>query len=163
MSRTQGMYQVEQKAEIKQAYKASTDTKEQKRLLCLKLRAELGYSSKQIASIVDCSEIQVRSVISNYNKNGLSAILRGKQGGNHRNLSYKEESEVLAPFIREAESGKILVVADIHKAYEAIMGRPVARSTTYRILKRHNWRKIKPRPKHPKSKPEEFEAYKKNR
>jgi transposase len=162
MSRPQKAYQSSQKEQIKQAFKTSTDAKEQKRLLCLKLRMELGLSSKQIAQILECSEIQVRSVISKYGRSGLESILKGKQGGNHRNLSFHEEDELLAPFLSEAKSGKILVVSDIHKAYETRLGRAAPLSTTYRLLDRHGWRKIKPRPKHPKSKPEEFEAYKKN-
>jgi len=53
-------------------------------------------------------------------------------------------------------------VLRIHKAYEEALGRCVPPSTVYRMLDRHKWRKVMPRPKHPKSKPEEQEAYKKN-
>jgi len=162
MGRPQMVYQENQKTEIKRAFKTSTDAKEQKRLLCLKLRAEQGFNAKQIAEIVECSEIQVRSVISNYNKNGLNSILRGHQGGNHRYLSHGEEEAVLAPFLAKAEKGQILIVPDIHKAYEEALGRSVPPSTVYRMLDRHNWRKVMPRPRHPKSNQEEQEAYKKN-
>jgi transposase len=163
MGRPQILYLDKQKQEIKQAFKTSEDAREQKRLLCLKLRTEQGFSTKQIAEIVECSEIQVRKVISNYNKNGLSSILRGHQGGNHRNLSFEEEEAVLAPFLSNAEKGQILIVPDIHMAYEATLGRSVPPSTVYRMLERHNWRKVMPRPRHPKANPQEQEAYKKNR
>jgi len=162
MGRPQMIYQEMQKAEIKKVYKSSSDAKEQKRLLCLKLRMEHGFSAKQIAEIVEYSEIQVRSVISKYNKNGVNSILCGHQGGNHRNLSHEEEEAVLRPFLAKAEKGQILIVPDIHKAYEAALGRSVPPSTVYRMLDRHNWRKVMPRPRHPKSNQEEQEAYKKN-
>ncbi|HEY5344316.1 MAG TPA: winged helix-turn-helix domain-containing protein, partial [Solirubrobacteraceae bacterium] len=39
-------------------------------------------------------------------------------------------------------------------------GRPVGPSTLYRILKRHGWRKVVPRPRHPDADPERQEAFK---
>jgi len=162
MGRPQTVYQEQQKQEIKQAFKTSADAKELKRLLCLKLRTEQRLDTKQIAEILEYSEIQVRKVISSYNNNGLNAILRGHQGGNHRNLSYGEEESLLTPFLAKAEKGQILIVPEIHKAYEAALGRSVPPSTVYRMLERHDWRKVMPRPRHPKAKPDEQEAYKKN-
>ena len=35
-----------------------------------------------------------------------------------------------------------------HLGYE---GKAVARSTVYRLLERHGWRKVVPRPRHPKA------------
>ena len=162
MGRPQQTYSPEQHMEVKNAYKASKDTREQIRLLCLRLRIEKSYSSKQIADLVDCSEGLVKQVISNYGREGLASIMCGTFGGNHRNLSYAEENSLLEPFLREAEKGRILIVSDIHKAYEAAVGHTVPPSTVYRMLDRHNWRKVMPRPRHPKANPEEQEAYKKN-
>jgi transposase len=123
---------------------------------------EKSYASKQIAEIADCSEGLVKKVVSDYGREGLASILRGTFGGNHRNLSYVEETALLEPFLREAEKGQILIVSDIHKAYEAAVGRTVPPSTVYRMLDRHNWRKVMPRPRHPKANLEEQETYKKN-
>jgi len=47
------------------------------------------------------------------------------------------------------------------KAIEEKANKKIAKSTTYRMLDRHNWRKITPRPYHPKSKPEKQEQFKK--
>jgi len=158
----QRIYSEAQRAEIRKAYRASKDSREKTRLLCLRLRIERAYGSKQIADIADCSEALVRKVISDYGREGIASVLRGPQGGNHRNLSYAEEEALLAPFLTEAEKGQLLIVTDIHKAYEKAVGHPVPPSTVYRMLDRHNWRKVMPRPRHPKAKPEEQEAYKKN-
>ena len=138
MGRSQQIYSEEQKKEVRKAYRSSKDTKEQKRLLCLRLRVERSYPAKQIAGIVDCSEILVRKVISDYGREGLVGILRGKQGGNNRNMSYQEEEKLLAPFLAEAEKGRILIVSDIHKAYESALGHAVPPSTVYIMLSRHN-------------------------
>jgi len=162
MARPQQSYSAEQRKEVRKAYRVSKDTRERTRLLCLRLRIERAYPSEKIADIADCSDGLVKKVISDYGRAGLDGILRGTFGGNRRNLSLSEEEKLLQPFLKQAESGQILVVADIQKAYESVLGRRVPPSTIYRMLDRHNWRKVMPRPKHPKSKPEEQEAYKKN-
>jgi transposase len=162
MSRPQQSYSEAQKTEVRKAYRTSKDTREQTRLLCLRLRIERAYTSKQIADIADCSEGLVKKVISDYGRGGLTGILRGTFGGNRRNLSLAEEGKLLAPFLVNAEKGQILIVADIQKAYENAVGHSVPPSTVYRMLDRHNWRKVMPRPRHPKANPEEQEAYKKN-
>jgi len=162
MSRPQQAYSEAQKTEVRKAYRASKDTREQTRLLCLRLRIERAYPSKQIAEIAGCSEGLVKKVIGGYGREGLEGILRGAFGGNRRNLSYAEEEKLLSPFLAKAEKGQILIVSDIRKAYEKVLGRSVPPSTIYRMLDRHNWRKVMPRPRHPKANPEEQEAYKKN-
>jgi transposase len=45
----------------------------------------------------------------------------------------------------------MLSVAEIQQAYRERCGKAVARSTVYRLLERHGWRKIAPRPRHPKA------------
>jgi transposase len=162
MARPQQTYSAAQRPEVKKAYRASKDTRERTRLLCLRLRIERAYSSEKIADIADCSDGLVKKVVSDYGRAGLKSVLRGTFGGNRRNLSLAEEVKLLEPFLKQAESGQILVVGDIHKAYEEVLGRSVPPSTIYRILDRHNWRKDMPRPKHPKANLEEQEAYKKN-
>jgi transposase len=45
----------------------------------------------------------------------------------------------------------MLTVAEIQRAYEQRLGKAVAPSTIYRLLQRHGWRKVVPRPRHPKA------------
>lgn len=162
MARPQQTYSAKQRNEVKKAYRASKDARERTRLLCLRLRIERAYPSEKIADIADCSNGLAKKVISDYGRDGLDGILRGKFGGNRRNISLSEEEKLLAPFLKQAESGQILVVSDIQKAYEKALGRTVPPSTVYRMLDRHNWRKVMPRSKHPKSaSPEVCDASKK--
>jgi len=56
MGRPQQSYSENQRKEVRKAYRASKDIKEKDRLLCLRLRIERAYASKQIADIVDCRE-----------------------------------------------------------------------------------------------------------
>jgi len=163
MARPQKIYSEEEKSAIKKAYRKCKNIKEQKRLLCLKLRIVKGFSSKTISEIVGYCPSFVDEIISTYNKQGLNGIKAKKQGGNRKNLSFQQEQELLDSFSKQAENGKMLEVSDIIAAYEKLIGREVAKSIVYKMLKRHGWRKVMPRSQHPKkSTMEEVDAYKKN-
>ncbi len=163
MARPQKTYSEEEKTAIKKAYKKCRNTKEQKRLLCLKLRIVKGFSSNYISQIVGYSSTFVNEIISKYNKQGLPGIEAKKQGGNRQNLSCSQEKELLDSFSKLAEGGRMLEVSDIIAGYEKLVGREIAKSIVYKMLKRHGWRKVMPRSQHPKKGSiEEIEAYKKN-
>lgn len=152
-----------QKQEITEALKKSKNTFEYKRLQCLMLRAEKDMKLQEISEIVGYNYKSVGNIISKYFKEGLPGILgENRKGGNKRNLTVEEEDTFIQPFMKKAEQGKLLIVAKIHSAYEELVGHTVPPSTIYRMLARHNWRKIMPRSKHPKANPADQEAYKKN-
>jgi transposase len=84
-------------------------------------------------------------------------------GGRKReNMTVSQEREFLAPFIDKAQGGGILVVGQIKAALDERLGRPVALSSAYNLLHRHNWRKLAPDKRHPQSDPQAQEAWKKN-
>jgi transposase len=76
-------------------------------------------------------------------------------------LTFSEEKEFLAPFFTQAESGQIATVGQIQRAYEAKIGHEVDESTLYRLLNRHGWRKLMPRPRHPQADLQEQDQFKK--
>ena len=162
MARPQKTYSEEEKAAVKKACEECKNIKEQKRLLCLKLRIVKGFSSKYISEIVGYCASFIDEIISTYNKYGLNGIEAKKQGGNRKNLTFEQEKELLDSFAKQAENGKMLEVSDIILGYEKLIGRKVAKSIVYKMLKRHNWRKVMPRSQHPnKASMEEIDAYKK--
>lgn len=163
MGRPQKTYSEEEKTAIKKAYKKCKNTKEQKRLLCLKLRIVKGFSSKYISQIVGYTSSFVNEIISTYTKQGLAGMNAKKQGGNRKNLTFLQEKELLDSFSKQAECGKMLEVSDIIAGYEKLVGREIAKSIVYKMLKRHEWRKVMPRSEHPsKASVEAIDAYKKN-
>lgn len=88
---------------------------------------------------------------------------KGKWGGRRRQLmTIEEEKEFLEPWVQKAETGGVLVVPPIHAALEERLGRKVARSTVYRMLARHGWRKVAPDTCHPKRDEQAQEDFKKN-
>ena len=89
-------------------------------------------------------------------------VSRKDWGGRRRqNMTFTEEQNLLAPFFEKAKEGRVLIVTPIKIAYEKKIGRTVAESTIYRMLARHNWRKIAPDTRHPKGNPVLQEEYKK--
>lgn len=85
----------------------------------------------------------------------------GRGGRRHQYLTLPEEKDFLAPFFAQAESGEIAIVAQIQRVYEARVEHEVDESTIYRLLKRHGWRKLMPRSRHPQADPQEQEQFKK--
>jgi transposase len=143
--------------------KEAKDKAEYQRIQCVWLRAALGLPATQIATALGWQVGSVRQVHSDYLRQG-EAVLRSKpSGGRHRqNLTMEQEKELLLPFLEQAEAGGVLVVAPVQAAYEAAVGRPVHHSVVYRALHRQGWRKIMPRPRHPKASEEAQEAFKKS-
>lgn len=85
------------------------------------------------------------------------------RGGRRRqNFTLEEEAEVLKPFLEKAKEGGILVVGQIKPQIEEALGRPMALSSVYALLHRHNWRKLAPDKRHPQSDPVAQEEWKKN-
>jgi transposase len=76
-------------------------------------------------------------------------------------MTIEQERQFLSKFIHQASRGGILVVSEIQRALEAIVGHKVAHTTIYRMLDRHDWRTIIPRPRHPQNSPEAQEGLKK--
>ena len=68
-------------------------------------------------------------------------------------MTLEEEKTFLAPWIKEAAAGSLLVVAPLRAALAQQVGQPVKASVIYRMLARHGWRKVAPDTKHPKSNP----------
>lgn len=80
------------------------------------------------------------------------ATPKAPRGGRRReNLTREEEAAFLAPYLEQARAGGVLVVPPLKQALEARLGRPVALSSVYRLLHRHDWRKLAPDKRHPEA------------
>jgi len=136
------------KARLKQARTIA----EFQRVQCVLMRVALGSSAAEIAQVLGWATATVHVMHSRWAKEGEALFdLKGKGGRKHQNLTEAGEAEVLAPFIEQAATGGLLKVGEVRQAYEEQVGKEVAHSTVYRMLKRHGWRKVAPRPRHPKA------------
>lgn len=87
---------------------------------------------------------------------------RQQRGGRRRqNMTIEQEREALAPFLDRARSGGILVVGQVKRELEAKLGRAMALSSVYKLLHRHDWRKLAPDKRHPKSDAQAQQEWKK--
>ena len=104
----------------------------------------------------------VRRVISTYTRLGTAAVeTPGTGGRRHEYLTAEQERALLQPFFTRAAAGEIATAAEIQRAFEAQVQHPVHPSTIFRLLNRHAWRKLVPRPVHPKADPAAQAAFKK--
>lgn len=72
-------------------------------------------------------------------------------GRRHALMSLEEERAFLAPWEQASLDGSMLVASPLRAALSQELGRPVAASVVYRMLERHEWRKVAPDTRHPKS------------
>jgi transposase len=118
--------------------------------------------AEEIARDTGVSVTTVRRVISTYNRLGSAAIeTPGKGGRRHEYMSLEQERSFLQPFFARAAHGEIATAEEIQRAFEAEIKHEVHITSMYRLLDRHGWRKLVPRPRHPKANPEEQAAFKK--
>jgi transposase len=118
--------------------------------------------AEEIAKHTGVSVPTVRRVISTYNRLGIAAIeTPGTGGRRHEYMTLEQERSFLQPFFARAEKGEITTAEQIQQAFEAEVEHAVHISSIYRLLDRHGWRKLVPRPRHSKANPEEQAAFKK--
>lgn len=144
----------EQRAEIELARRTNKNKRVENRLRVLSLRAD-GKSLVEIAQATEFSRSYVNRLIANYCQNGLSAIVDNRYAGNRRNMSIAEEAEFLEMFRQRAEAGEVVDTREIKAAYEEKVGHSIGSGQIYYVLRRHGWRKIMPRSKHPNKASEE--------
>ena len=144
----------EDKKAIKNARKSVRDKQQDKRLEVLELRCE-GMTQKKIAEQTWFHRSHVSNLIKKYFEEGLSSIAEKHYAGNRRNMSYEEEESILAPFREKALKGEIVETSAIEAAYRAAVGHSIGGGQIYYVLRRHGWRKVMPRSKHPKKASEE--------
>ena len=86
-----------------------------------------------------------------YDHGGIKALKPKPSGGRKReNMTLAEEKTLLRRFAKAAGAGEMLNIHDLKAAYEKAIGHATSNSTVYNLLARHGWRKLMPRPFHPK-------------
>jgi transposase len=148
--------------QVKEKMKETKDTRQLIRWQIVYTALLHPSKAEDIAICVGISKSHVQKIISRYNREGEKAVEIKSCGGRyHEYLSIEEEEKFLAPFWQLAEQGELTTTGEIHRAYEERVGHQAHETTIYRLLERHNWRKLLPRSLHPKADVEAQEAFKK--
>jgi transposase len=162
MARTASGKEVLAKAKELLATAKTVDEMRQAQAVILPL--EHGFTMEQVAKSLGISKgwackLRIRFIKSG----GVRDEQKPKPGGRRReNMSKEEEEAFLAPYFEKAARGGILVVGEIKQALDTRLGRKTALASTYNLLHRHNWRKLAPDQRHPKSDEKAQEAWGKN-
>lgn len=146
------------------AKELSTEVKrasELRRLQSVMLGSQ-GLIAVDIALVVGLSVSRIRQVWMQCRRHGVESLVGEKRGkGRPRaHMSSEEEKIFLASFGEGCKKGKWVTANTIHQTHQKVLGKPIKKSVTYRLLKRHRWRKIEPRPEHPKHDPKKMKHFK---
>lgn len=128
------------------------------------LPLEHGFSMEQVAVALGISKSWACKLRRHFiSSGGVRLETKPKRGGRRReNMTKEEETAFLAPFFENAARSGILTVSEIKQALDERLGRTTALASTYNLLHRHNWRKLVPDKRHPKSDVVAQEEWKKN-
>ena len=128
------------------------------------LPALFGATLEQTAAVLGVGRATVPRLQAAFRQQpAAGARLVRNWGGRRKSLlTQKEEIAFLKPWLESAATGHLVVVSPIRAVLAQRLGQPVKPSVVYRLLARQGWRKVAPDTRHPKSKPEVQEAWKKN-
>lgn len=149
--------------ELKRRMLNSKDIQEHKRWQALYMAKAKGLSAGEIADMTGVSVYTVNKWVYSYNHKGEQSVYSKSRGGNRTSfLSWEEEEELLQDISKQADKGLLVVVKTIKAEIESRIKRTVSKDYPYDLLHRHGWRRVVPRPKHPKQDPEQQAEFKKN-
>lgn len=122
-----------------------------------------GMRAKEIARIVGISQGMVYQWVHHYNRTGPDGYVLKQRGGDRRSLLSEQQRQHLSDELREqASRGELVTAQDLMRAVEAKLGRTPYRGYLHRLLRKLNWRKVAPRPRHPRQDLAAQEDFKKN-
>lgn len=123
----------------------------------------LQHSAPVIADLLQVSKQAVWLWVGQYNHQGPEGLLRRGRGGRRWSfLSTEAEASVLHSFEQKALDGQVLMAPQLLPEVERVVGKPVSLDYVYKLLHRHQWRKLGPRPRHVKSDRSVQAEFKKN-
>ena len=140
-----------------QAIASATTIEQLRQAQAVVLPLQYGMSLEQTAQAIGLSKGWACRLRNQFIAGGAVGD-KGKsvRGGRHReHCTPEREAEILKPFLESASIGGILVVSQIKPQLE------MALSSVYKLLHRHNWRKLAPDKRHPQSNPVAQEDWKK--
>jgi transposase len=145
----------------KEASKQNRNKRVERRLQVIILRYE-GKKDREIAEKLDYSRKRVSLLCAEFKRVGLDEYARHKYGGNNQCLTNTQEQEILDGFAEKAAKGEIVTAQKTKAAFDEKRGKDTGRGYIYMLLKRHKWRMVMPRGRHPKKASEaDIEASKK--
>jgi transposase len=136
--------------DIRVKVKKCKDPKALRRLIALNMYRQ-GKTNKEIAETTGYHSQRITQLVTKVLENGLDSILQDGRTSNNYRMTFAQETEFLKQFEEMAETGQLVTVEPILQKYEEATGKKSNTTSIYRLLKRHGWRKLRPRLRHPKA------------
>src|SRR5580704_267018 len=114
------------------------------------------------AKVIGISRKTIYDVLARFDRFGVDGMPTKPRGGRVDSyLSLDEEKKLLEGLLEDGTKGLIVTVKEVKNVAEQTLKHAVNLTYAYDLLHRHGWRKVKPRPKHPKGNRQEQEEFKK--
>lgn len=151
-------------ARMKELLRQAGSVADQRRIQAVLMRALDASPPERIAEVTGLSMTTVRVIHSRFLREGEACLVgRPGRGGKRRSLlTGAQEEKLLARHAASAARGELVEAGAFRRDYESLVGHKVAASTVYRLLNRAGWRKIAPRPSHPRKDPAAEVSFKKS-
>jgi transposase len=122
-----------------------------------------GMNIKNIPAIVQVTLMTVYKTIHRFNDGGPEAMETKPRGGRKwGKTTLEKEKELLDELVNDSTKGLIVTAKIIKATVEDKLQTSASIDYAYDMLERHDWRKVVPRPAHPKADKEAQEEFKKN-
>jgi len=109
-----------------------------------------GIPEAQAAKLSGFTRQAISRLCRAYRESGLDALKSHYVGSNYRRLTVEREREILEELDAFSKEGKYTRASDLCAAFEEKAGIKYGKNSFYGVLKRHKWRRIKPRGENPK-------------
>lgn len=120
-----------------------------------------GYSESEVAQITRFSIHTIPLLRRKFVHHGMDSLMNHHKG-RPAQIGNEETQAFLARYTQASQKAEILTVKSMWLDFQQQFDSTMTLQAFYRLLKRHHWRKIRPRPEHPnKASLEEIEASKK--
>lgn len=120
------------------------------------------WPAREVGTLLGVSTQAVWLWLGQYNRRGPAGLQRKGRGGRRWGfLTLAQEAELLASLREQAGAGRVLTAKQIYPRVCQAVDRKVSLDYVYRLLHRHGWRKLGPRPRHVQADPQAQEAFKK--
>ena len=139
---------------IKEAVKKNKNKRVDKKLQVLIMRHE-NKGNEEISARTGYNARYITTLMGQYKKQGLEEFMRNKYTSHNHALTEEQEQAILAEFEEAAEAGQAVTAQEIKARFDEVRGKDTGRGYIYMLLKRHGWRKVSPRSRHPKAADEE--------
>lgn len=154
------VFETKTQTEAEALLKTVQRSAEMRRVQCVFFRC-LGSDSISIARMVGYKPGHVRLVWQWFRGGGWDRLLGERRGRNRgkAHLKLEDEAGFLESFKVRSEKGSLVTAKEIHAAHGRLVKKDLDPTVTYRLLDRHGWRKIAPRPEHPEHDPLKMKAF----